>query len=254
MNTETPLLEVSNLRKYFGGVRAVDGVSFRVYEGELIFLIGPNGAGKTTLVNLISGYLKPDSGLIAFNGRDISRLDMASRVKLGIARSFQFVNVSWSISLLENIAIAIASRRGINLSMLRSLESHTDVIEEAIQLAKLVGLEKNLDKLPLEVSHGDRKILDVVMTLALKPKLLLLDEPTSGVSTRDKFDIIDRIVSAIKATGISSIIVEHDMDIVFSYANRIIAMHSGRILADGSPEDVRSREDVRAVLLGGLYA
>ncbi|MEN2999363.1 MAG: ATP-binding cassette domain-containing protein [Acidilobaceae archaeon] len=248
------LLEVRELRKSFGGVRAVDGVSFSIGEERKVFLIGPNGAGKTTLVNLISGYLLPDSGSVLFMGRDVSRLGMVERTKRGIARSFQLVNVFWNLSVEENLAMAIASRKGLNMRPFPPLRSHREVLEEAAEIGKVFGLEASMEKLPLELSQGDRKVLDVAMALALRPRLLLLDEPTSGVATKDKFGIMERILSATSSFGATTMIIEHDMDVVFKYAERVMVMHNGRVIADDLPEKVRKREDVRSVLLGGIYA
>lgn len=248
------LLVVKDVKKYFGGVRAVDGVSFSVGEGERLFLIGPNGAGKTTLINLLSGHLSPDGGSIVFGGRDVSRLKMSERVKLGIARNFQLVNVFWNLSVLENIAVAIASREGLNFMAFKTLSSYESLLDEAASVAKRLGLEDHLDKLPTELSQGDRKILDVAITLALRPRLVLLDEPTSGVATREKNEIIERVLSALGREGTTAIVVEHDMDLVFGYARRILVMHAGKLMADGDPDEIRKRGDVRSVLLGGMYA
>ncbi|MCS7106538.1 MAG: ABC transporter ATP-binding protein [Acidilobaceae archaeon] len=248
------LLEIKELRKSFGGVRAIDGVSFAIDAERRVFLIGPNGAGKTTLVNLISGYLRPDSGAVIFRGKNVSGLDMRERSRLGIARSFQLVNVFWNLTVEENLAMSVASRKGITLKPFPPLRSHREVLEEAAEVAKAFGLEGSLDMLPTELSQGDRKVLDVAMALALRPRLLLLDEPTSGVATRDKFAIMERILAAVESYGAATIIVEHDMDVVFNYAERVLVLHHGKLIADGDPEKVRSREDVRSVLLGGIYA
>ncbi|MDM7275235.1 MAG: ABC transporter ATP-binding protein [Thermoprotei archaeon] len=248
------ILQVSGLRKYFGGVKAVDGVSFTMDEGERLFIVGPNGAGKTTLVNLISGYIMPDSGTIMFDGRDVTRLSLASRVGVGIARSFQLVNVFWGLTVLENLSIAVASRLKVNTNMFKSLESYKAVLEEALELAELSGLTEVLDKRPSEISQGDRKLLDIAITLALKPKLVMLDEPTSGVSTREKFEVMDRVLKTLHRFGASSIIVEHDMEVVKKYSNRVLVMHEGKIIGDGAPSDILSKEDVRRILLGEAYA
>lgn len=249
-----PLLKVDSVYKYFGGVRAVDGVSFELREGERLFIVGPNGAGKTTLVNLISGYLKPDKGSIIFKGVDVTRLGLAERVKLGIVRSFQFVTVFDKLTVAENIAVAVASRLGRNWVMYRRLDSYEDVMDEVEGILKLFDLDKVADRYPTEISQGDRKLLDVALALALKPSLIILDEPTSGVSTKEKHEIMGRLIRVLDATSVTSIIVEHDMDLVFRNATRVIVMNEGRILADGHPEEVRRREDVKAVLLGEARA
>jgi len=246
------LLRVTDLYKYFGGVRAVDGVSFELAEGERLFIVGPNGAGKTTLVNLISGYLKPDRGSIVFKGEDVTKLSFIERVRRGIARSFQLVTVFENLTVSENIALAILSRRKLNWIAYKTVESFKDVLVEVDELLKLFDLARVADRYPTEISQGDRKILDVAVTFALRPSLIILDEPTSGVSTREKHIVMDRLIKALNATNVTSIIVEHDMDIVFKYANRVIVMNEGRILADGSPEEVKTRDDVKRVLLGGM--
>ena len=246
------LLRVTDLYKYFGGVRAVDGVSFELAEGERLFIVGPNGAGKTTLVNLISGYLKPDRGSIIFRGEDVTKLSFIERVRRGIARSFQLVTVFENLTVSENIALAILSRRKLNWIAYKTVESFKDVLVEVDELLKLFDLARVADRYPTEISQGDRKILDVAVTFALRPSLIILDEPTSGVSTREKHIVMDRLIKALNATNVTSIIVEHDMDIVFKYANRVIVMNEGRILADGSPEEVKTRDDVKRVLLGGM--
>jgi len=246
------LLRVMDLYKYFGGVRAVDGVSFELAEGERLFIVGPNGAGKTTLVNLISGYLKPDRGSIVFKGEDVTKLGFVERVRRGIARSFQLVTIFENLTVAENIALAILSQRKLNWIVYKTVESFEDVLVEVGELLKLFDLAHVADRYPTEISQGDRKILDVAITFALKPSLIILDEPTSGVSTREKHIVMDRLIKALNVTNVASIIVEHDMDIVFKYANRVIVMSEGRILADGSPEEVKTRDDVRRVLLGGM--
>ncbi len=249
-----PMLQTSGLRKYFGGVKAVDGVSFSMTGGERLFIVGPNGAGKTTLVNLISGYIIPDSGTIIFEGRDVTRLNLTGKVRAGIARSFQLVNVFWSLTVLENLLIAVASRLRVNINMVRGLESYKEILEEALELAELSGLTEVLEKKPTEISQGDRKLLDIAITLALKPKLVMLDEPTSGVATREKFEVMNRVLKALDKLGATSIIVEHDMEIVKRYADRVLVMQEGKNIGEGAPSDILSREDVRRVLLGGAYA
>ncbi len=248
------LLRVINVYKYFGGVRAVDGVSLDVGWGERLFIVGPNGAGKTTLVNLISGYLRPDRGSVVFKGEDVTNLGLAERVRRGIVRSFQLVMVFDKLTVTENLAVAVASRLGLNWVAYRSLSSHRGVVEEVERLLELFELREVASKYPTELSQGDRKILDVALTFALKPSLIILDEPTSGVATRDKYVIMDRLVKVLDATNVASIIVEHDMDIVFKYARRIAVMHEGRVIAEGGPEEVRRMDDVRRVLLGGVHA
>jgi branched-chain amino acid transport system ATP-binding protein len=248
------LLRVDGVYKYFGGVRAVDGVSFSLGRGERFFVVGPNGAGKTTLVNLISGYFKPDRGRILFKGEDVTALGLTERVRRGIARSFQLVTVFDNLTVAENIAVSVASRLGRSRVAYKTLSSYRDVVEEVERILEVFELADVASKYPTELSQGDRKILDVALTFALKPSLIILDEPTSGVATKDKHSVMERLIKAFDVTGVSSIIVEHDMDIVFRYARRVVVMHEGRVLADGDPASVRGNEEVRRILLGGVYA
>ncbi len=248
------LLDVINVYKYFGGVKAVDGVSFNIKPGEKLFIVGPNGAGKTTLVNLISGYLKPDRGSIVFKGDDVTKLGLAEKVRRGIARSFQLVTIFDKLTVAENIAIAVASHLGRNIVAYRSLHSYRDILDDTERILKLFGLEGVADRYPTEISQGDRKILDVALTFALKPELIILDEPTSGVATREKYAIMERLIKALEVSNVTPIIVEHDMDIVFRYATRVLVMHEGKVIASGAPDDVRKMDDVKRILLGGIHA
>ncbi|MFQ5995686.1 MAG: ABC transporter ATP-binding protein [Acidiferrobacterales bacterium] len=244
------LLQTQNLKKYFGDTRAVDDVDFVVSEGELLSLVGANGAGKTTLVNLISAYLEPDSGQIVFQGQDISRLHVADRIKAGIARSFQLVNLFDDLSAFDNIALSIFSREGKTRKLFALAEKDDEVTQEALDVLRQFGLESKRDTLAGGLAQGERKLLDVAVAHALRPTLLFLDEPTSGVSTRDKAQIMDTISSVVRDGKITAVIIEHDMDVVFKYSDRIVVMYEGKILADGSPEEIRQNSEVATVLLG----
>lgn len=244
------ILVTEKLKKYFGEVHAVDEVDFQVKEGEMMSLVGPNGAGKTTLVNLISGYLIPDSGRILFLGNDITRKSPYARIRDGIARSFQLVNLYDELTLLDNVRIAILSRAGKTMKFFTLLERDTEVRKEAEDLLDAFGIRELENLLPTGVSQGDRKLLDVAIAVALKPKLLMLDEPTSGVSSREKRGIMDRIVDVVRGEKISSLIVEHDMDIVQEYSDRVAVMHEGKMLAIGGPDEVMEDPKVKSTLLG----
>jgi len=244
------LLETRALVKNFGDTHAVDHVNFSVGEGEVLALIGSNGAGKTTLVNVISGLLRADGGAIVFRGVDVTSQSVHERIRAGIARSFQLVNLFDQLSALDNVALSIFSRGGKTRSMLRLAESDGAVWREAHEVLQLFGLEAKARTLAGGLSQGERKLLDVAVAYALRPRLLFLDEPTSGVSTREKAPIMDTITSVVRQEGISAAIIEHDMDVVFSYADRIVAMHQGLILADGPPEAIRRNEQVIANLIG----
>jgi branched-chain amino acid transport system ATP-binding protein len=244
------LLATSKLTKYFGDVHAVDGVDFSVREGEVLALIGANGAGKTTLVNLISGLLRPDSGTILFRDADVTSLSVHGRIQAGIARSFQLVNLFDQLSSLDNIALPIFSREG-KIRRLGSLaDRDASVRAEALEILQQFGLRGKADTWAGGLAQGERKLLDVAVAYALKPRLLFLDEPTSGVSTREKAPIMDIITSVVKAGKITAVVIEHDMDVVFRYADRIVVMHQGAILADGSPDDIRKNDQVKTTLLG----
>ena len=244
------LLRTENLTKHFGDTRAVDGVDLLVSEGELVSLVGANGAGKTTLVNLISAFLQPDSGRIFFEDRDITFLPVADRIKAGIARSFQLVNLFDDLSILDNVALAIFAREGKTHNLFAFAHRDADVRRETLEVLRQFGLESKQRALAGELAQGERKLLDVAVAHALRPKLLFLDEPTSGVSTRDKAQIMDTISSVVRAGNITAVIIEHDMDVVFKYSDRIVVMHEGAVLADGPPEEIRQNGEVSAILLG----
>ncbi|GIW47492.1 MAG: ABC transporter ATP-binding protein [Deltaproteobacteria bacterium] len=244
------ILSVEKLEKQFGSLKAIDGVSFGIREREIVSLIGSNGAGKTTLVNLISGYLKPTAGRIFFDGKDITYASPFKRVKLGIGRSFQIVHLFEEAAVLENVRTPLFARYGRIKSILWPADSYVDITREAIGILKLFNLYDKKDSPAKELSEGEKKILDVAMAFALKPRLLLLDEPTSGVATHDKFNVMNTIVSAIRKEGISALIIEHDMDIVSNYSDNVLVIHEGRIMAEGKPEDIMQNKEVRETILG----
>ena len=234
------LLETINLKKYFGETHAVDDVSLSIAEREFVSLVGPNGAGKTTLVNVISALVSSDSGKILFKGDDITHTSVTERVEAGIARSFQIVNLFDDLTTFDNVALAIFSRQGKtgNPATLAHLDHEVSAEADAV-------LERVRD-----LAQGERKLLDVALAYALKPKLLFLDEPTSGVSTRDKGQIMDTIASVVRGEGITAVIIEHDMDVVFKYSDRIVVMQQGAILAQGTPDAIRNNDQVAMILLG----
>ena len=244
------LLVTKDLVKWFGDTHAVDHVDFSVKPSEVLALIGSNGAGKTTLVNLISGLIRPDGGRILFRDRDVTHQSVHGRIKAGIARSFQLVNLFDQLSALDNVALTIFSREGKTTHLATFASADSAVWDEASEILRLFGLEAKARMLAGGVSQGERKLLDVAVAYALRPKLLFLDEPTSGVSTREKAPIMDTITSVVRSTGISAAIIEHDMDVVFNYSDRIVAMHQGTILADGTPDEIRRNETVITTLIG----
>ena len=244
------LLKTTQLTKSFGDTHAVDHVDFAVAAGEVLALIGSNGAGKTTLINLISGLIAPDSGRVDFQGTDITRASTHRKIALGIARSFQLVNLFDQLSVQDNVTLAIFSREGRTRRLFSLADADTAVRDEGAAVLKQFGLDGRAGEPAGGLSQGERKLLDVAVAYALRPKLLFLDEPTSGVSTREKAPIMDIITQVVRSGGITAVIVEHDMDVVFTYCPRIVAMHQGTILADGTPEQIRSNPQVTANMLG----
>ena len=248
------LLETKELSKSFGETHAVDKVDFQIQEGEVLSLIGSNGAGKTSMVNLISGLLHPDSGRIVFRGQDITTLPVHGRIKAGIARSFQIVNLFDELTLHDNVALSIFSRQGMTRRLFTLADRHHEVWDEALEILRQFGLDAKRSELAGVISQGERKLLDVAVAYALKPQLLFLDEPTSGVSTREKAPIMDVISAIVRSHRITAVVIEHDMDIIFKYSDRIVVMHQGKILASGSPEEIRRNETVKDAVFGPTHA
>ncbi|MEM2085800.1 MAG: ABC transporter ATP-binding protein [Archaeoglobaceae archaeon] len=240
------LLKAENLKKYFGELRAVDGVSFEINHEEFVSIVGPNGSGKTTLVNLISGALLPDSGVIYFEGRDITKLPPHKRVKFGIGRSFQIPMIYELLSSLDNILISILSRNGQSRIFYQNTEKFINERKEARELLETFSIPL---KIVAELPHGHRKLLDVAMALALRPKLILMDEPTAGISLEERYDVMEKIYRVLKERKISAVIVEHDMEIVADYSDRIFVMHEGKVLKEGGKEVLEDQE-VKKVLIG----
>jgi branched-chain amino acid transport system ATP-binding protein len=246
----TILLQTVDLRKQFGETKACDGVNFVVHEGEFLSLVGSNGAGKTSLVNLISAHLTPDSGRILFQGEDITLMTVSERIKAGIARSFQIVNLFDGLTVFDNIALSIFSRDGKAVRIASLADHDEDVRRETLEVLGQFGLRDKTAVLAGGLAQGERKLLDVAVAYALRPKLLFLDEPTSGVSTHEKAQIMDTVSSVVRAGTVTAVVIEHDMDVVFRYSDRIVMMHEGAFLADGTPEQIKANKDVANILLG----
>jgi branched-chain amino acid transport system ATP-binding protein len=244
------LLETRGLVKYFGDTHAVDHVDFKVQEREVLALIGSNGAGKTTLVNLISGLLRADEGHILFRGTDVTAQSVHERIRAGVARSFQLVNLFDQLTAIDNVALSIFARDSKTRRLMALADADQAVWQEAYEVLHVFGLQPKARVLAGGLSQGERKLLDVAVAYALRPKLLFLDEPTSGVSTREKAPIMDIVTSVVRSEGISAAIIEHDMDVVFNYSDRIVAMHQGTILADGTPAEIRANDLVTTTLIG----
>jgi len=242
------VLSAKGLSKTFGAVVAAADVNLDVPTGQRVSLIGSNGAGKTTFVNMVTGYLKPDAGSITLEGREITGLAPRRITQLGVARSFQIPQLCAELSALDNMLVAAACGDGA-LSLWRP--SHTaDKIERAMGLLSRFGLAEHAGRRVAELPGGVRKLLDIAMALTGHPKLLLLDEPTSGVSVDEKFPMMDTIVGALSREAVTVLFVEHDMDIVTRYADRVVAFYSGRIIADDPPDQVLQDEQVQRYVTG----
>src|SRR5579875_2164314 len=243
------VLETSGLRKSFAGILALDGVSVAIGEGELVGIIGANGAGKTTFVNVVTGYVKPDAGAIRFMGREISRLSPREITRLGVARSFQIPQLFLELSVLDNALIALAVAAGYERVFLRPLK-RPQALEQARALLARFKLDRYADYRCATLPQGARKLLDIAMATGGHPKLVLLDEPTSGVSKDEKFALMDTLLAPLAQSGAGVMFIEHDMEIVERYAHRVIAFHEGRVLADGEPKSVLADDKVRAFVTG----
>lgn len=245
-----PLLEVRRLNKAFGMVVTAKDMDFSLQSGVLTSIIGPNGAGKSTLINLLTGSLEPDSGEIWFEGHDITHEPIYRRVRQGLCRSFQVVNVFTNLTLFENVAIpALAVKRRAH-SMLRQVTKDHEIHEEVEKVLDRVGLLSQAHVAAAALSHGDQRLLEVAIALAAKPRLLFLDEPTAGMNPVERTRILQNIQQLARTGGVTFVIIEHDMDVVFSLSDRVIALHRGEIIGDGSPEQIKTNPQVREVYLG----
>ena len=245
------LLEAADVRKFYGDTCALDGVSLRVDAGEFVSIIGPNGAGKTTLVNVLTGLAPPSSGRVSFKGVDVVGATPVRLARLGMARSFQLVTIFPGLSVADTLAVAALSRLGRSARPFTALARDAEVRAAVEEVAVLFGLADKLGRLARTLPQGDKKLLDVASAFALHPDVILMDEPTSGVSTADKTAVMETLVQAARRMGIRAIVqVEHDMDIVFGYSDRIVALHQGRVLADATPDAIRANADVVATVVG----
>ena len=249
------ILEARDVRQFYGDFCALDGVSLAVEPGQVVSIIGPNGAGKSTLINVLTGLLHPTAGAVRFKGRDIRGIGPVRLARLGLARSFQLVQIFPNLTVRETLQAAVVSRLGRGQRFLASLAMDREVARDAERAAELFGLAEHLAAPARTLPQGDKKLLDVASAFALHPEVILLDEPTSGVSTRDKTAVMEMLVRASRGIGVRTILlVEHDMDIVFGYSDRIIALQQGRILADTTPDGLRRDEAVVAAVVGRVPA
>jgi len=243
-----PLLETRGLCRNFGALAAARDIDFRLEAGARHAVIGPNGAGKTTLVNLLTGVIRPTAGAVLLKGRDITGVVQAERVKLGIARTFQINRLFRGLSVLENVYMAVAERRGVAPSMLRPAGLRRDVVEESMHLLETLRLPDDAGHRISELPYGRQRLVELAIALGLKPEVLLLDEPAAGVPSAESHIILEAIAGLPKQIGV--LIIDHDMDLVFRFAERITVMVSGGVFASGSPKEIAANPDVRAVYLG----
>ncbi len=244
----TPLLQAKDLRIAFYGVQAADGVNLEIREGEFLAIIGPNGSGKTTFLNLCTGYLRPSSGEVYLDGQPITAMAPRTIARRGIARAFQIPQLFLDQSVIENLMIAVAAKRGIWVPF-RALGADGRR-REAEELLALVGLDGEAQQLAGALPEGRRKLLDIVIALALKPRLVLLDEPTSGVSTIERFTLMETLMAALRRAKVTALFVEHDMDVVQRYADRVVVWDSGSVMAEGPPSEVFKDERVLRNVVG----
>jgi branched-chain amino acid transport system ATP-binding protein len=242
------LLAVEGLVKRFGGLTATDGVELTVNAGEVHAVIGPNGAGKTTLINQLSGEIHPDAGTIRFNGREIANEPVYARALMGIGRSYQISSVFPEFSVLANVLLAVQAHAGHSFSFWRALTAEAALVAQARDVLAQVGLSAKADMLVSTLAHGERRQLEMAMTLATQPQLLLLDEPMAGMSLAESQQLVTLLASLKRRYGI--LLVEHDMDAVWKLADRISVLVYGRVIACGDPGAIRANADVRAAYLG----
>ena len=243
------LLLTEGVNKSFGAVTAARDVSVAVPSGAVWSLIGSNGAGKTTFVNMVTGYIKPETGRIVFDGADITGLSPRQITRLGIRRSFQIPQLCAELSVLENMLVSQSINRGQKPSLWRPGRA-AEHVDEAMQVLERFRIADNRNRLMSELSAGVRKLLDIAMAISGTPRVMLLDEPTSGVAAEEKFPLMDLVMEALSASDVTVLFVEHDMDIVTRYSQRVLAFYDGEIIANDAPEDVLSDEAVQRYVTG----
>jgi ABC-type branched-subunit amino acid transport system ATPase component len=247
-SSEPLALQLEAVSKSFGGLRAVDRVELAVRPGERRALIGPNGAGKTTFVNLLTGVLPPSRGSVLLEGEDVTALAQARRVKRGIARTFQINQLFRGLSVQENVCIAVSERLGVGGAMLRAAGRRADVLAESARLIDMLKLGGDAGRRIVELPYGRQRLVEIAIALGLNPRVLLLDEPAAGIPSAESHILLDAIATLPKEIAV--LIIEHDMDLVFRFAERITVLVSGAILAEGTPAEIAANPEVRTVYLG----
>lgn len=251
----TVLVETVNVTKAYGDFVALQDISVSISEGERVSIVGPNGAGKTTLVNVLTGLLAPTDGLVRFKGSDIAGVGPVRLAELGMARAFQLVHIFPTLTVAETIATAVVSQTRKSLRFLSTVRRDAALMARVAEVAAIFGLGSKLDSQARFLSQGEKKLLDIASAFALAPEVILLDEPTSGVSSADKHGIMRTLVEAAQRAGVKAIIlVEHDMDLVAEYSTRIVALQAGRVLADRSPTEFFGDPDIIASIVGKMPA
>ncbi|HSS28935.1 MAG TPA: ABC transporter ATP-binding protein [Usitatibacter sp.] len=248
------LLQVQDVAKHFGKLVAVNGVTLNVEPGELRAVIGPNGAGKTTFFNLISGFFPPTSGRIVFQGQDITGMPEHKRVKLGMARTFQVTEIFPELTVRENIRVAVEVADGRRVSFWLSKPNRARIEARIVELMEMGDIAPMADRLVGELSHGDQRATEIMMSLALNPKLLLLDEPTAGMGDQETYHVTRLIRRLHKEQKLTVILIEHDMRVIFHLADRIMVLAEGAPLAEGTPDEIAKDERVQAAYLGKEHA
>jgi len=248
MSTSQPLLSVDGLSKSYGGVHAVRGVSFALHSGEILALIGPNGAGKSTCFNMLNGQTTPDAGRVYLLGRDSTGLKPREVWRLGVGRTFQITATFPTMTVRENVQVALSSHDRKLFNLYDSMPRYAQ--GEADRLLELVGMAGFAKRACGELAYGDLKRLELAVALANEPKLLLMDEPTAGMAPRERIELMRLTAEIAKEKAIGVLFTEHDMDVVFEHADRILVLNRGSLIAEGSPEEVRRNQEVRAIYLG----
>ena len=243
-------LQVTNVAKHFGGVKAVNGVTLTVESGERYAVIGPNGAGKSTFFHLIAGELTLTDGRVVLGGQDISSLPVHVCANLGIGRTFQRNNLFLGMTVLENVRLAVQHQQGVASTIFRPISHYTTLQSDAEALLAQVGLSAEKHRTVSELAYGQQRALEIALALATKPKILLLDEPTAGMSPAETTAMV-KLIQNLPRT-LTMMIVEHDMDVIFSIADRVTVLHYGEVIATGTPDEVRADPTVREIYLGGV--